>query len=89
MTKQFYAIGNSHASETSRGFLNTDFIRIFDTAVARDAWIASSPKALRACTKKEAIDTIVGNNTCVGGSCTRAQAWQEILDYNDPAFGVV
>lgn len=83
MTKQFFAIGNHYASETSKGFLNTEFVRIFDTAAERDAWLAENPKAVRACTKREAIDAVIGNDTSVGDKpMTRAKAWEWIVEYD-------
>lgn len=83
MIRQFYAIGNHYASATSRGFMNTEFVRIFATAEKRDAWLRSSAKAVKACNKKQAINAIVGNATCVGEAMTRAEAWHSIQEYND------
>ncbi len=79
MTRKYYAIGNSYASATSRGFLNTEYVRIFDSRADRDYWVAWDEQSVRACTKKEAIDAVVGNYTC-GETCTREDAWRFILE---------
>lgn len=79
----YYAIGNHYASGTGRGFLNTEFVRTFATKEARQQWLDNSPKAMRACTKKQAIDAIVGNSICVGDTCTRREAELEIAEFNE------
>lgn len=62
----FYAIGNDYKATSNSGFANTEFVVTFKTRRERDEWIENEPKAVRACTRKEAIDSIISNYTSVG-----------------------
>ena len=74
----YYAIGNVH------GFMNTEFVRMFDPKKARDDWAATHKDAVRPCSRKGAIAAIIGNYTCVWRKApTIAQAIQEIKDMED------
>jgi len=68
---KYYARGNYYGSDTSHGFANTNYVLVFESRAARDAWVDSAHD-LSACAIRRAEATYIATNLSLTQNRTNA-----------------